>query len=191
MVHKSDGDTNSNWCSWSNHLRIGTRTGWHGSKRISGDHPNYSIIQSGQNTEKSPVEWTWPSRRTTEWKSKKAERGSSIWILTKNKKAMEHEGTVIPFAIGVLETVPKSLKRRLAELETGGRIETIKTTTLLRSARIMRNSPRDVRRLAVTQTLVKNHQLTLVWKTCQMENNNNNNNNVTLWSLSPLNLFDS
>ena len=28
--------------------------GWHGSWRTSGDHPNDSIIENGQNTEKSP-----------------------------------------------------------------------------------------------------------------------------------------
>ena len=29
-------------------------TGGRANKRISGDHPNYSIIEIGQNTEKSP-----------------------------------------------------------------------------------------------------------------------------------------
>ena len=35
-------------------LFLGTRTGGLGNKRMSGDHPNYSIIEIGQNTEKSP-----------------------------------------------------------------------------------------------------------------------------------------
>ena len=35
----------------------------------------------------------------------------------------------------------------------------------------------DLRRLVVPQTLVRNHQLTLVWKTLKKEYNNNNNNN--------------
>ena len=39
-------------------------------------------------------------------------------------------------------------------------------------------SPGDVRRLAVTQTPVKDHQLTLVCKTSKNKNNNNNNNEV-------------
>ena len=34
--------------------RMGTRTGGLGNKRTSGDYPNYSIIENGQNTEKSP-----------------------------------------------------------------------------------------------------------------------------------------
>ena len=38
-------------------------------------------------------------------------------------------------------------------------------------------SPGDLRRLAVTQTPVRNHRFTLVWKTLKEYNNNNNNNN--------------
>ena len=54
MEDESDGDTNCNWYSWYSHQRIGTRTGGLGNKRKSGDHPNYSIIEIGQITEKSP-----------------------------------------------------------------------------------------------------------------------------------------
>ena len=49
-----DGDTNCNWCSWYSHQRIGTGIGGLRNTRTSGDHPNYSIIKIGQNTEKSP-----------------------------------------------------------------------------------------------------------------------------------------
>ena len=38
-------------------------------------------------------------------------------------------------------------------------------------------SPGDLRRLAVTQTPVENHQLTLMCQTLKDNNNNNNNNN--------------
>ena len=40
--------------------------------------------------------------------------------------------------ISELGTVPKGLERRLEELEVQERIETIQTTVLLRSARILR-----------------------------------------------------
>ena len=54
---------------------------------------------------------------------------------------------------------------------TGGlgynRVEIIQTTVLLRSTGILR-SPGDLKRL-VTQTPVRNHQLTLVWKTLKRE----------------------
>ena len=39
-----------------------------------------------------------------------------------------------------------------------------------------KKGPGDLRRLAVTQTPVRNHQLTLVWKTFKGWNNNDNNN---------------
>ena len=54
MEHEGDGDTNRNWCTRSNPLRIDTGTGRLRNKRSSGDYPNYIIIQIGQNTEESP-----------------------------------------------------------------------------------------------------------------------------------------
>ena len=54
MEHESDNCTNRDWCFWHSHQRIIKGTigleGW----RTSGDHPNYSIADNGQNTEKSP-----------------------------------------------------------------------------------------------------------------------------------------
>ena len=47
--------------------------------------------------------------------------------------------TVIPIAICALGTVSKDLERGQEELEIFGRIETIQTTVLLRSARILRS----------------------------------------------------
>ena len=54
MEYESDGDTNSNWCARYSHQKIGTGTGGLGNKRMSGDHPNNSLVKIGQNTEKSP-----------------------------------------------------------------------------------------------------------------------------------------
>ena len=68
----------------------------------------------------------------------------------------------IPIVIGALGTLTKGLIKGLEDLEIREQVETIQTTTLLRSARILR---RDLRRLVVTQTPVKDHQLTLMWKT--------------------------
>ena len=48
-----DRDTHHNWYIQYSHKRIGTGTGGLGNKTMSGDHPNYSIIKIGQNTEKS------------------------------------------------------------------------------------------------------------------------------------------
>ena len=68
----------------------------------------------------------------------------------------------MPIVIGALGTVTKGLLNGLEDLEVGGRVETIQTTALLRTAKNTETSPGDLRRLAVTQTPVKNHQLTLM-----------------------------
>ena len=46
--------------------------------------------------------------------------------------------TIISIVIGVFGTVTKGLLKGLGELEVGGRMETIQTTALLRTARILR-----------------------------------------------------
>ena len=53
MKHESDGDTNCNRFGLYSHKKIGTRTEGFRNKRMSGDHPNYSIAEIGQNTKKS------------------------------------------------------------------------------------------------------------------------------------------
>ena len=54
VEHDSDVYTNYNCCSWYSHQRIDKGTGGLGNKRTSGNHPNYCLIEIGQNTEKSP-----------------------------------------------------------------------------------------------------------------------------------------
>ena len=46
--------------------------------------------------------------------------------------------TIIPPVIGAFGTVTKELLKGLDDLEDGGRMETIQTTALLRTARILR-----------------------------------------------------
>ena len=53
MEHEGD-DTNCDLCTRYNHQRTGRGTGGFGNEKMSGDHPNYSIVEIGQNTEKSP-----------------------------------------------------------------------------------------------------------------------------------------
>ena len=56
MNHESNNNTNCDWCVWYTNKRIIKWTGGRGSWRRIEDHPNYSIIENGQNTEKSPEE---------------------------------------------------------------------------------------------------------------------------------------
>ena len=51
---------------------------------------------------------------------------------------MEHESDIIPVVIAMLSTVTKGLIKGLADLEIRGQVETTQTTTLLRTARILR-----------------------------------------------------
>ena len=51
---KSDGDTDFNWNDQYGHHRFGTGFGGLGNKRTSWHKPNYSNIETGQNTKKGP-----------------------------------------------------------------------------------------------------------------------------------------
>ena len=46
--------------------------------------------------------------------------------------------TIVPIVIGALGTVTRGLLKGMEDLKVGGRVETIQTTALLRTARILR-----------------------------------------------------
>ena len=54
------------------------------------------------------------------------------------KKLWNMQVTIIAIVIGAFGTVTKGLLKGLEDLGVGGRVETIQTTTLLRTARILR-----------------------------------------------------
>ena len=64
--------------------------------------------------------------------------------------------TIVPIVIGALGTVTKGLLKGLEDLEVSGRVETIQTTALLRTARILRQ---------VLETWGDLLSLKLQWKT--------------------------
>ena len=72
------------------------------------------------------------------------------------KKLWNMQVTIIPIVIGVFGTVTKWLQRGLEDLEVGRRVETIQTTALLRTARILRR---------VLETWGDLLSLRLQWKT--------------------------
>ena len=57
------------------------------------------------------------------------------------KKIRNMTVTIIPIVVGAFRTVTKGLLKGLEDLEVGGWVETIQTTALLKTARILR---RDV-----------------------------------------------
>ena len=73
--------------------------------------------------------------------------------------------TIVPIVIGALGTITKGLLKGLEDLDVGGRVETIPNDSIAENGQNPETSPGDLRRLAVTQTPVKNHQLILMWKT--------------------------
>ena len=54
------------------------------------------------------------------------------------KKLWNVKVTIRPIVIGAFGTVTKGLLKGLEDLEVGGRVETIQTTALLKTARILR-----------------------------------------------------
>ena len=54
------------------------------------------------------------------------------------KKLWNMKVTIIPIVIGAFGTVTKMLLKGLEDLEVGDRVETIQTTALLKTARILR-----------------------------------------------------
>ena len=72
------------------------------------------------------------------------------------KKLWNMKVTIVSIVIGALGTVTKGLLKGLEDLEIGGRVETIQTTALLRTARILRR---------VLETWGDMLSLKLQWKT--------------------------
>ena len=54
------------------------------------------------------------------------------------KKLWNMKVTIVPIVIGAFGTITKGLLKGMEDLEVGGRVETIQTTALLRTARILR-----------------------------------------------------
>ena len=73
---------------------------------------------------------------------KKSEKRDKYQDLGKElkKKQWTMNVTVIPVVIGALDTITKVLLKGLEDLKMIGQVETIKTTALSRSARILRRS---------------------------------------------------
>ena len=72
-------------------------------------------------------------------KLKESEKNDKYLDLTRElKKLWNMKVTIIPIVIGALGWVAKGLIQGLEDLEIRGRVETIQTTLLLRSPRILR-----------------------------------------------------
>ena len=105
----------------------------------------------------------WPQNKT--WKNVKREI-STLELARELKKLWNMRVTMIPIVIGTLDTVTKGLFKGLEDLEVGGRVDTIQTTGLLKTARILRR---------VLETWGDLLSLNLQWKPSANADVNNSN----------------
>ena len=117
MEHKGDNYTNCEWCFWHSNLRVIKGPRGLGSWWTSGDYPNDSIIENSQNTEESP---------------------GYLRRLAVTQTPVKNHQLILMGKTLKEQTLTKGLLKGLEDLEVGGRVETIQTTALLRTARIQR-----------------------------------------------------
>ena len=126
----------------------------HTDHRISARRPDLIIINKKKRTCKI-VDFAVPADHRI--KLKECEMKDKYLDLARElKKLWNMKVTIIPIVIGAFGTVTKGLLKRLEDLEVGGRVETIQTTTLLRTAKILRR---------VLETWGDLLSLRLQWKT--------------------------
>ena len=121
--------------------------------KLANDHPNDSIIENGQNywEESWRLEETCCHSNSNEKPSANADVKNSKLIIIimiiiikyidlarQLKKLWNMKITVIPVVVGALCTVARDFVKRQKDLEIRGWMETIQTTALLRSTRILR-----------------------------------------------------
>ena len=135
--------------------------------QISARRPDLIIINKKKRTCRI-VDFAVPADHRV--KLKEWEKKDKYLDLTGELKKMRNmKVTIVQIVIGALGTVTKGLVHGLEGLEIRGQVETIQTSVLFRSARILRRVLEDLGRLVVTETLLRNHQLTLEWKTLKRE----------------------
>ena len=136
----------------------------HTAHLISAKRPELIIINKKERTCKI-VEFAVPADHRI--KLKEWEKKDKYLDLTRElKKLWNIQVTIIPIVIGPFGTVTKGLQKGLEDLEVGGGASGDHPNYyIIENGQNTEKSPIDLRRLAVTQTSVKNHQVTLMWKT--------------------------
>ena len=77
------------------------------------------------------------------------------------KKPWNMKVTIVPIVIGAFGTITKGLLKGLGSWRTG---RDYSNDSVTENDQNLETSPGDLRRLAVNQTPMKNHQLTPMWK---------------------------
>ena len=106
---------------------------------ISARRPDLIIIKKTKNKKENLQICRFAVAAEPRIKLKKCEKKDKYLDLGRELKILWNtKVTIIPIVIGAFGTVAKGLLKGLEDLEVGGRMETIQTTTLLRTARILR-----------------------------------------------------
>ena len=127
---------------------------------ISARRPDLIIINNEKRTCKI-VDFVVPANHRV--KLKESEKKDKYLDLAKElKKKQNMKMTVIPILISALSTVPKGLVKGLENLEKNWISGDHPNYNIIKIGQNTEKSPGDLRRLAVTQTLVKAYQLTLI-----------------------------
>ena len=104
---------------------------------ISARRPDLIIINIKKNRTCKIVDFAVPTDHRI--KLKESEKKDKYLDLARElKKLWNMKVTIIPIVIATFGTVTKGLSKGLENLEVGGRVETIQTTALWRTARILR-----------------------------------------------------
>ena len=124
--------------------KVWKKTGETGGQKKNRDHPYYSTVKSGIILETrgdllSLQLLRKPQAKTSVTNLHRVKIEIITSILHENwKNLWNMKVTVIPIVIVALVTVTEGLVQKLEVLEIRGRVETIQTTVLLKSARILR-----------------------------------------------------
>ena len=112
---------------------------WQTDHLISARRPDIIIINNNNNKKRTCkiVDFAVPADH---WiKLKESENKDKYLELARQlKKIWNMKVTIIPIVIGAFGTVTKGLLKGLEDMKIRGRVETIQTTTLLRTVRILR-----------------------------------------------------
>ena len=127
----------------------------HTDHQISARRPDLIIINKKKKRICKIVDFAVPVDHRIKMKECE-KRGKYLDLARELKKLWNMKVTIVTIVIGAFGTVTKGLLKGLEDLEVGGRVETIQTTILLRTARILRR---------VLETWGDLLSLKLQWKT--------------------------
>ena len=130
--------------------------------------PNLIIVNKKKKEKLHYCRLCWPAEHRIKQRECQ-KKDKYLYLARELKKLWNMNVTIIPIIIVAFGTVTKGLLMGLEDLEVGGRVVTIQTTALLRTARILRR---------VLETWGDLLSLKLQWKTISVswcEKNYNNN----------------